>query len=120
MREVSGKLEARDNCFPKRGPIFSKTWYINRKGGTQPSSALDPGIFSGNLQEKISNIVDANGDTHILGINGISISTLTTIINAVKSQNPGKGDIKTSKPPAPWRSPEEFAALRAAGKCTRL
>ena len=80
---------------------------------------MGPEISSSNLQEKISNIVDADGDTQMSGINGISITTLTAIINAVNSQNSGKGSIKTSKPPAPWRSPEVFAALRAAGKCTR-
>ncbi|VDB84086.1 Bgt-20622 [Blumeria graminis f. sp. tritici] len=67
--------------------------------------------------------LDAHGDTKMSGINGINISTLTAIINALNSQNEEKdkvrGKYKHNKPPAPWRSPEEFATLRAAGKCMR-
>lgn len=55
----------------------------------------------------------------ISGINGISISTLAAIINAVNSQSYSNKMAVDKKPPATWRSPEEYAALRATWKCTR-
>ncbi|KAI0999337.1 hypothetical protein K3495_g8857 [Podosphaera aphanis] len=63
--------------------------------------------------------VDAEGDAQMSGINGISAATLFAIVNAVNSQAEGKGKGKINKPPAPWRSKEDHAALIAAGKCTR-
>ncbi|KAI0991237.1 hypothetical protein K3495_g16950, partial [Podosphaera aphanis] len=72
------------------------------------------GISSGENRPKL----DSDGDVVMSGINGINMETLTAIVNAVKTDS-GKGRAGNSKPPAPWRSHEEFNALRASGKCTR-
>ena len=53
------------------------------------------------------------------GINGISLESIAAFVNAVKVMGNSKDKITNSKPPAPWRSHDEFNALRAAKKCTR-
>ena len=63
-------------------------------------------------------VVDADGDTQMSRVSGLSTSQLAAIVNAVNSKNSNKSIETKYKPPAPWKSPEEFAVLRAAGRCT--
>lgn len=75
-------------------------------------------VASGSSQRENRSALDADGDVQMSGINGISMETLSAIINAVKT-DVGKGRAGNSKPPAPWRSQDDFNRLRTAGKCTR-
>lgn len=119
VRRVANKLEAREDFIPRRGPKHLKTWYIS-KSGTVPQIASSEYFPSpGNDHNSSLTTLDADGDTQMSGINGISIAALTTLINKINSENQSKNKGREAKPPAPWRSPDEFAALKAANKCTR-
>ncbi|KAI0996000.1 hypothetical protein K3495_g12182 [Podosphaera aphanis] len=73
----------------------------------------------GSSRESNSTMSDSEGDTPMSGVNGISIEKLAALVNAVNAKSNGQESNKNERPLAPWRSPEEFSALRAAGKCTR-
>ncbi|KAI1003416.1 hypothetical protein K3495_g4791 [Podosphaera aphanis] len=116
---MAGKLESREDYLPRHGIRQTKTWYISRMGKIMQDSDSDYRTSVNLPQRSTSTNLDADGDTPISGIDGISTSKLAAIINAVNSHNSSKNKMDNSKPPAPWRTKEEFEMLRAAGKCTR-
>ena len=123
VRTIAGRLESRENYVPKIGPRYTKTWYISRLGNAPSNSGNSTGhvqrAFTSMHQEVTPPYHDADGDTQMSGVNGISTSALAAIINAVNSQTQSRNKGANKKPPAPWRAREEYTALRAAGKCTR-
>lgn len=119
VRNIAGKLESREDFIPRHGVKWTKTWYISRLGNNPPTFDADQHVHGSSSKAMASANIDAEGDTQMTDISGISANTLAAIINAVNSHNDKKGKALRNKPPAPWRSPEEFASLRAAGKCTR-
>ena len=118
-RRVANKLEAKEDFLPKRGPRQTKTWYISKSGTAPQLSHTESFTSPTSNPNTMTTVLDYEGDTPMVGVNGISIAALTTLINKINSQGQLKERNKDQKPPAPWRPQEEFAALRAAGKCTR-
>ena len=119
VRRVANKLEAKEDFLPKRGPRQTKTWYISKSGTVPQLSHTESFTSPTSNPNTMTTVLDYEGDTPMVGVNGISIAALTTLINKINSQGQLKERNKDQKPPAPWRPQEEFAALRAAGKCTR-
>lgn len=113
----AGKMESRENFLPKSGKIYTETWYITKSGYSPPTNIVSQGSTTNLPSTTVSNTTDAEGDTRMTGVDSISIANLAAAVNAFNSQNSARG--RNPKPPAPWRSPEEFSQLRAAGKCTR-
>ncbi|KHJ32122.1 hypothetical protein EV44_g4978 [Erysiphe necator] len=123
VKSVAGKLEAKENYVPKYGAKYTETWFITRAGtishNQESNNRISQKTSQKAFQDPVLTELDADGDTPMSEINGVNLSTLTAIINAIKSQNQCESNKGKTKPPAPWRSPDEFAELRAAGKCTR-
>ena len=119
VKSIAGKLEAKDDYVPRHGPKYTKTWFIDRVGNVLHNSESDRGKTVRSALEPAQTQLDADGDTTMSGINGISMSTLTTIINAISQQSQSQPPTDKVKPPAPWRTQQEFAELRREGKCTR-
>lgn len=119
VRKIAGKLESREDFIPRNSAKWTRTWFISRFGNAPPTFEAPQQLHGSSSKAVVPRELDADGDVKMTDISGISTSTLAAIINAVNAHNEKKEKKKSSMPPAPWRSPEEFAALRAAGKCTR-
>ena len=112
-------MEAKDDYVPRYGPMYTKTWFIDIMDNALPNPESDRGTPVRSALEPAKTQLVAEGDTTMSGLNGISMSTLTTIINAISQQSQTQPRIDKVKPPAPWRTQQEFAELRREGKCTR-
>lgn len=117
VASIAGKMESRENFLPKKGPVHTETWYITRSGFIPPVNSVIQGNFPNVPSATASQVIDSEGDTYMTGVGSIDITNLAAAVNALNSQSSSK---RTSpKPPAPWRTPEEFSQLRGSGKCTR-
>ena len=116
VRNMASKLESQEDYIPKHGLSQTKTWYISRLGVVPHKPGFN---YQAPASQDRATTVDTDGDTPMSGVSGLSTCQLAAIINAVNSKNSEKSKAIRNKPPAPWKTPEEFAALRAAGKCTR-
>ncbi|KAI0996391.1 hypothetical protein K3495_g11789 [Podosphaera aphanis] len=88
--------------------IFDENYSAPRNSTVGNREAL------GSSCESNSTMLDSEEDTLMSGVNGISIEKLAALVNAVNAKSNGQESNKNERPPAPWRSPEEFSALRAA------
>ncbi|KAI0990745.1 hypothetical protein K3495_g17442, partial [Podosphaera aphanis] len=93
VRTISGKLESRENYVPKRGPKQTKTWYISRLGNAPSNVESAPYIPQSTYHETSPlPAQDADDDTLMSGINGVSSFTIAAIINAINSKNNSRND----------------------------
>lgn len=105
VKGVAGRLENTLDYRPI-GCSDKKTWYL-------PQDNSHKHITSTNNKPLNSPKVDADGDIEMGGIHSAQI--VRAVINALN----GTEKISNSRPPAKWRSIDEFKRLTKEGKCTR-
>lgn len=105
MKRVASRLENTLN-FQQKGGSGQKTWYLPQGGSSRS--------FPPEQSRKLASPkVDADGDTNMSGVNTMKIAQ--AVINAM---NTNQHNQNKRKPPAQWRSPDEFRRLTKEGKCT--
>ncbi|KAI0996917.1 hypothetical protein K3495_g11265 [Podosphaera aphanis] len=118
VRGVAGRIEAYESHTVNHPQSLTRTIFDENYSAPRNSTVGNREAL-GSSRESNSTMLDSEGDTPMSGVNGISLEKLAALVNAVNAKSNGQESNKNERPPAPWRSPEEFSALRAAGKCTR-
>jgi hypothetical protein len=118
VRGVAGRLQNHSNYKKGTG---SETWYIKARGSSAFPSSSAGGSSSkcAATSETAAPVTDADGDVKM-----VDVSTLTSIISALKGLNKdkksrGKDSPSGGKPRAKWLSQEEMEVLKEARKCFR-
>ncbi|KAI1007187.1 hypothetical protein K3495_g1033 [Podosphaera aphanis] len=97
---VAGRIEAHESHTLKHPQsqtrtIFDESYSVPR------NSTLGNQEAPGPSREKISAKLDAEGDTPISGLNGISTEILAALVNAIHAKSNGQESSKNERPQAP-------------------
>jgi hypothetical protein len=113
VSDVASRLENLP-LYRSKDSTTTKTWYLSPVGcgGKLSQDTLGP---------ENAPKVDADGDTPMIGMSGLSINALTSLINAIQGNGKGERQLKRKdkRPRAPWRTPDEIRKLAAENKCYR-